>query len=475
MHRQALVTRTAFVATPEAVERVASLGPLAFLEEQLSIPPAGTDGVLTGGHTLDMTNGERYRAYDGMNSSLPAREMRLAALIRAVRHPGQLAEMMVEFWNNHFSTYSGDDDKNVRYAVGTDDIQVIRRHAMGKFADLVLANARSVSMLLYLDNHRSSGRTPNQNYARELMELHTLGEANGYDEDDVEFVSRIFTGWGLTGRLDEDGLSYEFRPDRHFPDPIDVTIQLPDGSTETWSTPGRSGPEAEQDGVDFVNWLVRLPNAAEFIATKLIRRFVGDLVPPSLVASTAEVYLANDTLIVPVLRHILTSEEFITSQQVKIRTPFELMVAIMRATNATIDPMWDGPAMRTVSDQLERLGHAMWQWPTPDGFPDSGPFWITTDTALSRWELAGRAGNDNLDGIGLDVAALLPDPLPATLEDVLLAVAARLGITLGENDLAALGEYVSIAPDTPTADVDLGRSLGDLVGLIMSTPAFQYR
>ena len=361
MHREALVSRIAFAPTPGEVALVASMGPLAYLEQQLSIPPAGTTDVVAGG-TLAMTIAERYQVYRGMGSDRSAREMRLAAVRRAVQHPGQLAEMMVEFWSNHFSTYSGNDDKNVRYAVATDDIGVIRAHAMGKFADLVLNNARSVSMLLYLDNYRSTGGTPNQNYARELMELHVLGEANGYDEDDVEFVSRIFTGWGLTGRLDTDGLAYQYQPTRHFTGPVDVTITQPDGSTATFSTPGRTDAAGEQDGIDFINWLVRLPNAAQFIATKLVRRFVSDTPPPSLVASTAAVYLANDTLIVPVLRHILTSEEFITSRGAKIRTPFELLVALLRASGATIDPTWDGPASNTITDRLNGLGQSMWQW-----------------------------------------------------------------------------------------------------------------
>jgi uncharacterized protein (DUF1800 family) len=425
-----------------------------------------------------MTNGQRYAVYNGMNSDLPAREMRLAAVIRAVNNPGQLAEMMVEFWNNHFSTYSGQDDKNVRFAVASDDLEVIRRHAMGRFADLVLNNARSVSMLLYLDNHRSSGRTPNQNYARELMELHTLGEANGYDEDDVEFVSRIFTGWGLRGNLrDGEDLEYEYRPDRHFTDPIDVTIALPDGTTATFSAPARDrdDPAGEQDGVDFINWLVRLPNCADFIAEKLVRRFVADDPPASLVASTAQVYLQNDTLIVPVLRHILTSPEFIASRGSKIRTPFELLVAMLRSSGAGIDPTWDGPAMGTISGRLSDLGQPMWQWATPDGFPDVGSFWITTETVLNRWEVAGRLGNGNLNGIDLDVRTLLPDPLPATVGELFDAIAARFGITLIQNDRAALGEFVSIAPDAPVADIDLDRQLGDIVGLILTSPDFHTR
>ena len=337
MHRAQLLGRIPFGATALEVDQVASLGPVAFLDQQLSTPPADTSGVLTGTHSLDADIATRYALYQGEDSRRPAKELRHAAVIRAARHPGQLAERMVDFWTNHFSTYSGQDDKTVRYAAATDDRDVIRAHAMGKFSDLLLASARSVSMQLYLDNHRSTGRRPNQNYGREIMELHTMGAGNGYDEEDVEQAARIFTGWGLAGRLDTDGLRFEYNPGNHFTDPCAVTIVHPDGSVHTFSTPERPGGiGGEQDGIDFVNWLARRPNTANYLATKLVRRFVSDDPPPSLVASTAAVYLANDTAIVPVLRHILTSNEFITNQSPKVRSPFELLVSMVRATGAVV-------------------------------------------------------------------------------------------------------------------------------------------
>jgi uncharacterized protein (DUF1800 family) len=401
-------------------------------------------------------------------------------VIRAARHPGQLAERMVDFWTNHLNTYSGPDDKNVRYAAASDDRDVIRAHAMGKFSDLLLASARSVSMQLYLDNHRSTGRSPNQNYGREIMELHTMGAGNGYDEDDVEQAARIFTGWGLAGRLDTDGLRFEYNPRNHFTDPCEVTVVHPDGSVHTFSTPERPGGiGGEQDGIDFVNWLARRPNTANYLATKLVRRFVSDEPPASLVASTAAVYLANDTEIVPVLRHIMTSNEFITNQAPKVRSPFELLVSMVRATGAVIDPDFsnedDRPATRTISDHLSRLGQAMWEWPTPDGFPDVGSHWITTSTTLRRWELAGRFGNSNLNGFTIDTAALLPDPMPPTIDLVVRALAARFGIDITQTDVAAVTEFLGVTTDTPVGDVpNLDQNLGDVIGLLLSFPANQY-
>ncbi len=480
MHRVQLLSRIPFGATPLEVDQVASLGPVAFLDQQLSIPPADTSGVLTGTHSLDADIARRYTMYTGEDSRRPAKELRHAAVIRAARHPGQLAERMVDFWTNHLNTYSGPDDKNVRYAAASDDRDVIRAHAMGKFSDLLLASARSVSMQLYLDNHRSTGRSPNQNYGREIMELHTMGAGNGYDEDDVEQAARIFTGWGLAGRLDTDGLRFEYNPRNHFTDPCEVTVVHPDGSVHTFSTPERPGGiGGEQDGIDFVNWLARRPNTANYLATKLVRRFVSDEPPASLVASTAAVYLANDTEIVPVLRHIMTSNEFITNQAPKVRSPFELLVSMVRATGAVIDPDFsnedDRPATRTISDHLSRLGQAMWEWPTPDGFPDVGSHWITTSTTLRRWELAGRFGNSNLNGFTIDTAALLPDPMPPTIDLVVRALAARFGIDITQTDVAAVTEFLGVTTDTPVGDVpNLDQNLGDVIGLLLSFPANQY-
>ncbi len=479
MHRTALLGRVAYGATPDVVAEVASLGAIGFLEQQLAIPPADTSGVLTGTHSLDADIATRYQMYRDQDSRRPVRELRQAAVIRAARHQGQLAERMVEFWTNHLSTYSGEEDKNVRFAAASDDRDVIRAHALGKFSDMLLASARSVSMLLYLDNHRSTGARPNQNYAREIMELHTMGAGNGYDEADVEQAARIFTGWGLAGRLDTDGLRFEYQPARHFTGACEVTVVHPDGSVHTFSTPERpGGVGGEQDGIDFVNWLARRPNTANYLATKLARRFVADDPPASLIASTAAVYLANDTAILPTIRHLLTSREFITSRAPKVRTPFELLVSMVRATGAAIDPDFatdaDRPATRTISDHLSRLGQPMWEWPTPDGFPDSREFWITTTTTLRRWELAGRFGNRTLGGFMIDTAALLPSPMPATIDLVIRALAARFGVAITQTDVAAITEFLGVATDTPVGDVPLMENLGDVIGLLLSFPANQY-
>lgn len=473
MRQARLIERITFGPTPALVDEVAGLGADRFLEQQLAYQPASTAGVLSGSHLLDGTFGDRYRNRPDHNAP---REMRHAAVVRAVNHPGQLAELMVEFWTNHFSTYSGQDDKQVQYAVATDDRDVIRRHALGSFADMVLASARSVSMQRYLDNFRSVANNPNQNYARELMELHTLGEGNGYDEDDVAAVSQILSGWGLSGRNDEGpGYRFEFQPNRHFSGPVTVDITLPDGTVAEWSTEGRSGPDGEQDGIDFINWLTRLPNAAQFIATKVARRFVADDPSPALVGAMAQAYLDADTDLVPMLRLMFTSDEFNTGRRTKLKTPFELLVGMLRTTGATVDRTSGSPAARTIETQLEALGQLLWGWPTPDGFPDDRNFWVTTNSVMRRWELAGRLANGQLQGLGVDLQALLPTPLPETVGELVTALAERLGTGIDESSVSALSMFMGAPHDAPLSEVRLDRDLGNLVGLLLSVPAYQFR
>ncbi|MGY6502226.1 MAG: DUF1800 family protein [Acidimicrobiales bacterium] len=476
IHRQArLIERITFGATPALVDQVATLGANGFLEQQLTMAPAGVDGVLTGApHLLDVSPGVRWANREGRNL---ARDLRHATVVRAVHHPGQLAEMMVAFWNNHLSTYSGEDDKNVGFAAATDDTFVIRRHAMGKVSDLILASARSVSMQLYLDNFRSTATNPNQNYARELMELHTMGEGNGYDEDDVAAVSFILSGWGLRGRIQDgdDTFGFEYQPNRHNSEPRSVDITLPNGQVAVWSTPGRSGPAGEQDGIDFINWLTRLPNTARYISWKLARRFVSEDPSPAMVQRMAAAYLANDTAIVPVLRVMLTSPEFDESRRTKIKTPLELLVGMLRATGADIDRTVNSGAAQRIQEQLSGQGHLIFGWPTPDGFPDERAFWITTNSLMRRWEMAGRLGNNRLGGLGVDTTALLPSPMPATVGELIVALAQRLGTGIDETAVSGLATYIEATHDAPVSAVRLDRHLGNLVGMLLSAPAYQFR
>lgn len=473
LHQARLIERITFGPTPALVDEVSRIGAAAFLEQQLSLPAHGPTGVLDiEPNYLGMPNGFVYEHRDGRNHIA---ELRHAAVLRAMHHPGQLAEMMTDFWHNHFPVFAGSDDLQVGYCLMRDDQAVIRANALGKFSTMLIESARSLSMLRYLDNFRSTANNPNQNYAREVMELHTLGEGNGYDEDDVAAVSFILSGWSLEGRIqDPPGFVSVFRPERHNTAPQRVDITLPDGRVAVWETPGRSGQAGFQDGVDFLDWLARLPNTARYLSEKIARRFIDDVPPRSVVERMAQAYLANDTDIAPVLRTLFTSDEFVMAPRRKVKTPFQFFVGMLRALDADVarEP---GTASTRIQESTSGLGQQLFGWPTPDGFPDDRNYWITTNTVMRRWELAARLCNDRLSGLAVDVEALLPDPMPATVGELVWALAERLCTPIDETIVSIVSEHLGATHDAPVSAVRLDRHLGSAVALLFCAPTYQFR
>ena len=482
-----LIDKLTFGATPALVAHVAAIGAPAFIDEQLAMTPS-SGPVLTGLQTLTFDNLGRYQTVTATgapsaDSFLPG-ELRQAALVRAVTAPAQLAELMALSWANHFSTYSGTDDKGVEFAAASDDRDAIRPHTMGRFADLLVASAQTVGMMSYLDNRysRANGTNmPNQNYARELMELHTLGAFQGYGEADVASVSQVFSGWGVAGDYGSGTTtSFSFDPTAHFPGPITVTItDTVSGAPATWSTTGHGpseGPAALADGVDFLRFLAAQPNCARFLATKLTTRFLGDQAPAAVIAAAAAAYLANDTSITALLRSIFTSPALATSRHSKIRSPFELLAAMVRSLGGTVATDGNGPIVGWIADFLGGLGQPLWGRKTPDGFPDHDTFWATTGAMLLRWRMAGYLSQNLVGGVTVNLTPLLPSPLPATFGALTSAVASSLtNTTFAPADittlLTAIGQQATTRPTQATATA----ALPLLVTLVLSSPTFQLR
>ena len=314
-----VLRRATFGITPEARDDIIATGIDAWLDRQLD-PSAIDDSVveerLAGLSTLTMEPAEIRSTYEN-GRGLVIGELTVARLVRAIHSERQLLEVMVGFWTDHFNIDMAVGP--IVYLKGTDEREVIRPHALGRFADLLAAAVASPAMLRYLDNasSRADGdNVPNENLARELLELHTVGVDGGYDEDDVVEVAHVLSGWTIdrrTGRMIF----------------LDAWHSM-DGVTEVlgWRPEGRSGRAA---GVSLLEHLARLPQTAEHLATKLCRRFVADEPPASLVERAAAAYLEHDTEIAPVVRLILTSEEFAAAASTKTRRPFELLAAQGRA------------------------------------------------------------------------------------------------------------------------------------------------
>ncbi|HEX8891063.1 MAG TPA: DUF1800 domain-containing protein [Pyrinomonadaceae bacterium] len=353
-------------------------------------------------------------------------ELQRASLLRAVYSERQLYEMMVAFWENHFSIYAQKDAD--RWLLTGFDREAIRPFAFGRFRDLLGATAHSPAMLFYLDNWQSSvqrkypatkdkpARTTggiNENYARELMELHTLGVDGGYTQKDVQEVARCFTGWTIR-KPNEEGLAY-FNPAAHDNgEKIVLGQRIPAGG-------------GIADGERVLDILAHHPSTAKFIATKLARRFISDDPPASVITRAAAVFLKTDGSIKETLRAIITSPEFFSrsAYRAKVRTPFEYAAATLRLLNAETD------GDRPVLDWIARMGQPLFGRVTPDGYPDRKEQWLSTGALLTRLNFASSLAANKIKGTRIDVARLLEG---VSMDDS-HTIAARLSQLAFDGDL----------------------------------------
>ena len=339
-------------------------------------------------------------------------DVQSAKLARAVASERQLDEVMVDFWENHFSVYSGKGQ--TRLFLASYDRDVIRPHALGKFRDLLEAVAKSPAMLFFLDNWQSaadslhptlaSARQParmvrrgvfggirpvrpaaapqqqrrarglNENYARELMELHTLGVDGGYSQKDVIEVARALTGWTMNPRTGE----FVFRPEMH------------DAGSKGVLGHTLAAGRGIEDGEDVLDIVAHHPSTARFITTKLVRHFVSDSAPPALVDECARVFSRTEGDIRETMRCIVTSPQFFSraAYRAKVKTPFEVVASALRAMHAEPD------TTARAAQLVARLGQPIFGRQTPDGWPDRADAWMNTGAILNRinFGLAMAAG-----------------------------------------------------------------------------------
>jgi uncharacterized protein (DUF1800 family) len=335
------------------------------------------------------------------NPNMVVSELQAAALLRAVYSERQLHELIVGFWENHFSIYGYKDAD--RYLMTSFDRDTIRPFAMGRFRDLLGATAHSPAMLFYLDNWRSSVARPypatkdkpagvdgglNENYARELMELHTLGVDGGYTQKDVQEVARCFSGWTIQ-KPNEEGL-FLYRPGLHDKgEKVVLGHKIPAGG-------------GLEDGERVLDILASHPATARFIATKLARRFLSDDPPPAVIDRAAAVFLRTDGSIRETLRAIVTSPEFFSpaAYRAKVRTPFEYIAAAIRAVGAETN------ADPAAADWARRMGQQAFGRVTPDGYPDRADQWLSAGALLTRFNFASALATNKIKGTHFDAAAL---------------------------------------------------------------------
>jgi uncharacterized protein (DUF1800 family) len=422
--RQLYPERIPDAASEQFVARFATLGKTG---EQLladAPPPAVVAAQLQRrGGTMTAADSAKLRE-QGRQSYAFLGELASSRVARAVISERQLNEVMVDFWENHFNVFAGKD--RTRYFLPEYDAQTIRPHALGTFRELLGAVAKSPAMLYYLDNWQSvadSGRPTlrpaprplnarqaarraaavqqriaqnpqlqqamqrrrglNENYARELMELHTLGVDGGYTQQDVIEVARALTGWTIARGAQGGG--FAFRGEVH------------DASAKTIlgkSFPANTGIE---EGEAVLDLLASHPGTAKFIATKLARRFVSDTPPAALVERASATFRRTNGDIREVVRTIVTSPEFFASAsyRAKVKSPFELVTSTMRAMNAPPD------ATPRTSQLVSRLGQPLFGHQAPNGYPETGDAWMNTGAILNRINFGLAAASGRVPGIKL--------------------------------------------------------------------------
>jgi uncharacterized protein (DUF1800 family) len=308
-------------------------------------------------------------------------------LLRAVYSPAQLQEQMVWFWLNHFSVFK--DKANLRWLVGDYEEHAIRPHVFGQFKDLVLATLEHPAMLQYLDNNQNAAGHINENYARELMELHTLGVNGGYSQEDVQNLARVLTGVGVNAgdaprlkpelqRLYRRRGAFEFNPARH-----DFGSKTLLGHT----LEGKGFGEVEEA----VNLIVGQPACARFISRQLATYFVADNPPPVLVERMARTFMQSDGDIAAVLHTLFLSRELAATLGGKFKDPMRFVVSAVRFA-------YDGRPIsntRPIVNWLNGLGEASYGHQTPDGYSLSEINWASSGQMSRRFETARLIGSGN--------------------------------------------------------------------------------
>ena len=516
------VNRLTFGPRPGEVERVLAMGTDRWIERQLEpdkIPDPTLDGLLTElpvWHMQVKTLVDSFPPQDIFIRDLRSargiaanqqfalspedsatlktfntranqyyNEFQAAKVLRAQMSERELVEVLTDFWENHFSVYAG--KMPTRFTLLEYDRDVIRPHVLGKFRDHLGAVARSPAMLYYLDNFQSvadsnhmtlpelrqferTGRRPvnhrrnglNENYGRELLELHTLGVDGGYTQKDVIAVARALTGWSID--KPREGGGFIFREGQHDAEPkVVLGHTLP---------PGRG----EEDGEEVLDIVARHPATAHHIAFELARRFVSDTPSVALVNRVAETYRRTDGDIREMLRTIFTSPEFFSrvAFRAKVKSPFELVVSARRIMNASPD------TSASTAYQIQRLGEQLFGHLAPNGWPETGDQWINAGSLLDRINFGVQAGAGRMrfaaaeqwPGYALLVSMTLAQQVDGIVDQILGGNASpetRDIMFKGQNPLIAKADDASMS--RPVARP----SLKDLLGIALGSPEFQRR
>lgn len=430
-----VIARLSYGPKPGEYQRVKGMGVQAYIDEQLH--PQRID---------DSTSMRKSRHFEALHVS-PAAEffdyspaelldqLTRDKMQRALHSRCQLQELMVDFWSDHFNIDASKGD--CRWLKPMDDRDVIRKHALGKFSELLHASAKSPAMLWYLDGRvnvkRSPEDKPNENYARELLELHTLGVNGGYTQRDVMEVARCLTGWRVRERN-----KFRFAVGK-----VEFAKRLhDDGEKQVLGhvIPAGLGAGDLDRVLDIV---AHHPSTARYIAGKLCQRFIHQDASENVITTVAEAFLQSRGDITQTLQTLFKTDEFWQHRGCNIKRPFHFVLSALRATAAKTDA---GPA---IQDYLLRMGHAPFQYPTPDGYPYEPQPWMAT--LLWRWRFAAELASNSIAGTSIDHVALAQ-----SCQEKSQLISHLLGRTASEQEKQS------------------ARQVDSEIALILASPSFQF-
>ncbi len=426
-----VIARLSYGPVPGGHGRVKAMGVEAYIDEQLApeaIDDRYCDWKIRRFQTIRYPAGELFE----YRERLVLDDVTRATLLRAVYSRRQLHEVMVNFWTDHFNIDTSKGD--CRWLKSADDREVVRRHALGKFPDLLRASALSPAMLWYLDGRENRKAKeedrPNENYAREVLELHTLGARGGYTQQDIMETARCLTGWTVRSREKFGKGKVEFRARNH-----------DDGAKFVL---GRHIPAGQ--GAKDLDTVLQLaaghPSTARHIAAKLCRRFISERPAQASVDAVARTFAQTEGDIKQALRVLFATDEFRAVRDTKFQRPFRFVVSSLRAAGAETD------AGGGVLEYLLRMGQPPFQCPTPDGYPEEQAPWL--GALLWRWHFAAALAENRIKGVKVDWRAL----------------AERAG--------GGEGVMAHVLGRTPTpAERQAIRASGLGVALLLASPAFQ--
>jgi uncharacterized protein (DUF1800 family) len=501
--RRSQVEQLALLDPPARMQRILALSPAEQSDLMKGLPEPARQALITG---LSAEQRETVLAISRQPAAVVDGELQSAKILRAVYSDRQLEEVLTDFWFNHFNVFLGKGAD--RYLVTSYERDVIRPHVLGKFKDLLVATAQSPAMLFYLDNWQSegphsdaalgikenvahnqpvrwrngpfgphpviyqprprpqAGSNPNpqqkkrsglnENYARELMELHTLGVNGGYSQQDVTEVARVFTGWTL--QEPRDGGGFVFKPRLHEPG--------------TKMVLGHKIKESgEKEGIEVLEILAHSPATAKFISTKLAERFVSDKPPQSLIDAMSKTFLKTDGDLREVMRTMFRSQEFWApeSYNAKVKTPLEFVASSLRATQADVtDPL---PLIAA----LNQMGMPLYGMQPPTGYSTLADVWVNSAALLARMNFALGLVSNKIYGTSFDLTKLTGNTVATAvdsdsyqvqlkLEQVLLdgSVSAQTHRTIQEK-VSTPGALDASAPNSPNA----------IAALLLGSPEFQ--